>query len=152
MRKTSKHRENEHKAKNWPRKRVKNNVIVHFVQKSLVSSCRRITKSSVRDVNLETIIGTWYKTWQLWIQSYPCTTKSSHETEKTHIKIPWSRLEHRKLCVRTTRWNLGKHVRFLSWNQSTSTPHRSETNVIAERAVRCVKQRHFSSIATIRIG
>ena len=28
----------------------------------------------------------------------------------------------------------------LSWNHCTSTPHRSETNVIAERAVRRVKE------------
>ena len=35
----------------------------------------------------------------------------------------------------------GKACEVLSWNHSTSTPHRSETNVIAERAVRRVKQR-----------
>ena len=34
----------------------------------------------------------------------------------------------------------GKACEDLSWNQCTSTPHRSETNAIAERAVRRVKE------------
>ena len=34
----------------------------------------------------------------------------------------------------------GKSCEGLSWNQCTSTPHRSETNGIAERAVRRVKE------------
>ena len=37
----------------------------------------------------------------------------------------------------TNLWNLQKD---LSWNHRTSTPHRSETNGIAERAVRRVKE------------
>ena len=35
---------------------------------------------------------------------------------------------------------LGKACEDLSWNLCTSTPHRSETNGIAERAVRRVKE------------
>ena len=34
----------------------------------------------------------------------------------------------------------GKACEDLSWNHCTSTPHRSETNGIAERAVRRVKE------------
>ena len=34
----------------------------------------------------------------------------------------------------------GKSCEDLSWNHCTSTPHRSETNGIAERAVRRVKE------------
>ena len=34
----------------------------------------------------------------------------------------------------------GKSCEELSWNHCTSTPHRSETNAIAERAVRRVKE------------
>ena len=37
-------------------------------------------------------------------------------------------------------WNLAKVCEDLSWNHCTSTPHRSETNGIAERAVRRVKE------------
>ena len=34
----------------------------------------------------------------------------------------------------------GKYCEDLSWNHCTSTPHRQETNGIAERAVRRVKE------------
>ena len=34
----------------------------------------------------------------------------------------------------------GKSFEDLSWNHRTSTPHRSETNGIAERAVRRIKE------------
>ena len=46
-----------------------------------------------------------------WIQSYPCKTKSSHETDKQINS--WSRRKHRKLYIQTTRWNLGEHVKFI---------------------------------------
>ena len=36
--------------------------------------------------------------------------------------------------------SFGKACEDLSWNHCTSTPHRSETNGIAERAVRRVKE------------
>ena len=36
--------------------------------------------------------------------------------------------------------DFGKACEDLSWNHCTSTPHRSETNGIAERAVRSVKE------------
>ena len=39
-----------------------------------------------------------------------------------------------------TSLEFGKAGEDLSWNHCTSTPHRSETNVIAERAVRRVKE------------
>ena len=51
-----------------------------------------------------------------WIQSHPCKTKTSQETQRSLQKF----LE--------------------PWNHCTSTPHRSETNGIAERAVRRVKE------------
>ena len=38
----------------------------------------------------------------------------------------------------------GKACEDLSWNHCTSTPHRSETNGIAERAVRRVKEGTFA--------
>ena len=73
-----------------------------------------------------------------WIQSYPCKTKTSQETERSLQKF----LEpNRKPKVIYTDNSLefGKACEDLSWNHCTSTPHRSETNGIAERAVRRVK-------------
>ena len=74
-----------------------------------------------------------------WIQSYPCKTKTSQETKRSLQKF----LEpERKLKVIYTDNSLefGKACEDLSWNHCTSTPLRSETNGIAERAVRRVKE------------
>ena len=74
-----------------------------------------------------------------WIQAYPCKTKTSQETQRSLQKF----LElHRNPKVIYTDKSLefGKVCEDLSWNHCTSTPHRSETNGIAERAVRRVKE------------
>ena len=74
-----------------------------------------------------------------WIQAYPCKNKTSQETQRSLQKF----LEpERKPKVIYTDNSLafGKACEDLSWNHCTSTPHRSETNGIAERAVRRVKE------------
>ena len=74
-----------------------------------------------------------------WIQSYPSKTKTSQGTEKSSKKF----LEpSQKPGVRYTDNSLafGKSCEELSWNHRTSTRHRSETNGIAERAVRRVME------------
>ena len=74
-----------------------------------------------------------------YIQSYLCKTKTSQETQRSLQKF----LEpDRKPKVIYTNNSLefGKACEDLSWNHCTSTPHRSETNRIAERAVRRVKE------------
>ena len=74
-----------------------------------------------------------------WIQAYPCQNKTSQETQRSLQKF----LEpERKPKVIYTDKSLefGKACEDLSWNHCTSTPHRSETNGIAERAVRRVKE------------
>ena len=45
----------------------------------------------------------------------------------------------------------GKACEDLSWNHCTSTPHRSETNGIAERAVHRVKGRHLCCVVAISL-
>ena len=96
----------------------------------------------MKDVNRETITDTlsWYKIWQLsgpnHIRAKP---KTSQETEKSLQKF----LEPpRKPKVIYTDKSLefGKACEDSSWNHCTSTPHRSETNGIAERAVRRIKE------------
>ena len=73
-----------------------------------------------------------------WIQSYPCKTKTSQETQRSLPKFLES---NTKPTVINTDNSLkfSKACEHLSWNHCTSTPHRSETNGIAERAVRRVK-------------
>ena len=74
-----------------------------------------------------------------WVQSYPCETKNFQETQKSLQKF----LEpNRKPKVIYTDNSLefGKSCEDLSWNHCTSTPHGSETNGIAERALRRIKE------------
>ena len=74
-----------------------------------------------------------------WIQAYPCKNKTSQETQRSLQKF----LEpDRKTTVIYTDNSVefGKACEELTWNHRTSTPHRSETNGIAERAVRRIKE------------
>ena len=74
-----------------------------------------------------------------WIQSCPCKAKTSQETHRSLQKF----LEpdrKPKVIYTDNSLEFGKACEDLSWNHCTSKPHRSETNGIAERAVRRVKE------------
>ena len=74
----------------------------------------------------------------LW-QSYPCKTKTSQEASKNLMKfLEPSRKP--KVIYTDSSLEFDRSCEELSWNHCTSTPHRSETNGIAERAVRRVKE------------
>ena len=74
-----------------------------------------------------------------WIQSYPCKNKTSQETQRSLQKF--LEPERKPKVIYTDNFlEFGKACEDLSWNHCTSTPHRSETNGIAERAVRRVKE------------
>ena len=73
-----------------------------------------------------------------WIQSCPCKTKTSQETQRSFEKFWEPNRKPKVIC--TDNLEFGKACEDLSWNHCTSTPHRSETNGIAERAVRRVKE------------
>ena len=78
-----------------------------------------------------------------WIQAYPCKTKTSQETQRTLQKF----LEpdrNPKVIGTDNSLEFGKACEDLSWNHCTSTPHRSETNGIAEREVCRVKEGTFA--------
>ena len=55
-------------------------------------------------------------------------------------KVPGTREETKKSFTTDNSLEFGKACEDLSWNHCTSTPRRSETNGIAERAVRRVKE------------
>ena len=85
-----------------------------------------------------------------WIQSYPCKTKTSQETQRSLQKF----LEpdrKPKVIYTDNSLEFGKACEDLSWNHCTSTPHRSETNGIAERAVRRVKEGTFAVLLQSRL-
>ena len=74
-----------------------------------------------------------------WIQSCPCKTKTSQETENSlqqFLEPTWKP----KVTYTDNSLEFGKACEDFSWNHCTSTPHRSETHWIAERAVRRVKE------------
>ena len=74
-----------------------------------------------------------------WIQAYPCKTKTSQGTQRSLQKF----LEpdrNPKVIYTDKSLEFAKACEDLSWNHCMSTPHRSETNGIAERAVRRVKE------------
>ena len=73
-----------------------------------------------------------------WLQSYPCKTKTSQETQKNLVNFLEPTRKPKVIYTDDSLEN-GKACEELSWNHCTSTPHRSETNGIAERAVRRVK-------------
>ena len=72
-------------------------------------------------------------------QSYPCKTKTSQETERSLRKF-LEPTRKPKVIYTDNSLEFGKSCEVFSWNHCTSTPHRSETNGIAERAVRRVKE------------
>ena len=74
-----------------------------------------------------------------WIQAYPCKTKTSQETQRSLQKFLEPERKP-KVIYTDNSLEFGKACEDLSWNHCTSTPHRSETNGIAERAVRRVKE------------
>ena len=59
---------------------------------------------------------------------------------KGACKSSWKPERKPKVIYTDNSLELGKACEDLSWNHCTSAPHRSETNGIAERAVRRVKE------------
>ena len=121
---------------------------------------RRIGGAVPRAENFGDLITADHKVlshWRLWIskQSSICSrgaglshsmdpsisvqNKTSQETQRSLQKF----LEperNPKVIYTDNSLEFGKACEDLSWNHCTSTPHRSETNGIAERAVRRVKE------------
>ena len=85
------------------------------------------------------------------IQAYLCKTKTFQETQKSLMKfLEPSRKP--KVIYTDNSLECGKVCEDLSWNHCTSTPHRSETNGIAERAVRRVKEGTSAGQVWMKIG
>ena len=74
-----------------------------------------------------------------WIQAYPCKNKTSQETQRSLQKFLEPERKPRVIYTNNSL-EFGKACEHLSWNHCTSTPHRSESNGIAERAVRRVQE------------
>ena len=74
-----------------------------------------------------------------WIQAYACKNKTSQETQRSLLKtLEPDRMP--KVIYIDNSLEFRKACEDLSWNHCTSTPHRSETDGIVERAVHRVKE------------
>ena len=74
-----------------------------------------------------------------WIQSYQCKTKTSQETQKSLVKF-LEPTRKPKVIYTDNSSEFGKSCEDVSWNYRTYALHPSETNGIAERAVRRIKE------------
>ena len=74
-----------------------------------------------------------------WIQSYPCKNENFSGNTKELVKVLGANQEP-KVINTDNSWEFGKACEEFTWNHCTSKPHRSETNGIAERAVRRMKE------------
>ena len=82
----------------------------------------------------------WCRTWPpKGFQTLPFKNKTSQETQRSLQKFLEPERKP-KVIYTDNSLEFGKACEDLSWNHCTSTPHRSETNGIAERAVRRVKE------------
>ena len=70
-----------------------------------------------------------------WTQSYPAPTKSAHETKAGFQRFLGPQVVPKHVYSDGSR-ELRKAMGDLGWSHDTSTPHHSESNAVAERAVR----------------
>ena len=77
------------------------------------------------------------------IQSYPCKTQSAQETQRSLRTFLRPEENPRSICIENSV-EVIKACEELNWNHERSTPHRSATHGIAERAVRRVNERTLS--------
>ena len=84
---------------------------------------------------------------QSWCRTWPPNGSSRIRAKQKLLrkhtgacKSSWSQNRKPKVIYTDNSMEFGKACEDLSWNRCTSTPHRSETNGIAERAVRRVKE------------
>ena len=95
----------------------------------------------MKDVNPETIIDTlwWYKTWQHNGYIHTHVKQKLLKRRKSSRKF-LEPSEKPKAIYTDSFLEFGKPCEELSSDHRTSTPHRSETNGIIERAVRRIKE------------
>ena len=91
--------------------------------------------------NLETItdMQSWCKTWPPNGSKHIRAKQKLHRKPREAYKSSWSPVGILFIC-NDNSLEFGKACENLSWNQCTSTPHRSETTGISEGAVRRVKE------------
>ena len=67
-----------------------------------------------------------------FIQAYPCKTKTSQETQRSLQKFLETERKPKVIYIDNSL-EFGKACEDLSWNHCTSTPHRSETQMVLQK-------------------
>ena len=93
-------------------------------------------------VNLETIIEmrSWCRTWPSNGSSRIRAKQKLHKKPQRSLQKFLEPDRNPKVIYTDISLEFGKSCEEVSWNHCTSTPHRSETNGIAERAVHRVNE------------
>ena len=94
----------------------------------------------------------WYKTWHQSRYNQTHVKQKLHRKRRRACKSSWSRQRNQKVIYTDNILEFGKSCEDLSWNHSTSTSHRSETNGIVERVVRRIKEEDICDTVVIRSG
>ena len=82
----------------------------------------------------------WCRTWSPNGSSRIFSKQKLHKKPREACKSSWSPIGNLKTFYTDNSLEFGKAYEDLSWNHCTSTPHRSETNGTAERALHRVKE------------
>ena len=82
----------------------------------------------------------WCRTWPLNGSRHIRARPKLHKETQRSLQKFLEPERNPKVIYTDNSLEFGKACADLSWNHCTSTPHRSETNGIAERAVRRVKE------------
>ena len=103
-------------------------------------------KDLSEDCELETITDTlsWYKIWQLYGLNHISVKQKLYKKQKKSLQKFLESTRKPKVIYTDNSLEFGKTCEDLSCNHRTSTLHRSETNGIAERAVRRRKEVTFA--------
>ena len=97
------------------------------------------------------ILQSWCRTWPPnGVNVISVQKKNISGDTKELAKVSRAVGGSRKSLTLTIPWTFGKACEDLSWNHCTSTPHSSETNGIAKRAVCRIKEEYVCCIVAIR--
>ena len=106
----------------------------------LITADHKVLSENRESLETITDMQAWCRTWPLNGSSRIRAKQKLHWKPREACKSSWSQTRKPKVIYTANSLEFGKSFEDLSWNHCTSTPHKSETNEIAERAVRRVKE------------
>ena len=115
---------------------------------------KRITKFSMKTTNRHCIITMrwWHMIWLLnGCRVHPCRNKAAQETMR-YVQRFLPQESNPGAIYTDSSVEFTKECEGLSWNHEKSEPHRSDTNGIAQRTARRIKEGTSTVFSPIKIG